>query len=165
MKTVWTTATMVVALVLVGSSIAASPPKQNGSTPVIKAFTPICAVPGYADYGLCGGQTTTFSGVSGKMNAIQPKPGVYNLEFSFTGLTPGVEYRLWATKDAILPWTEVGRMVATETGSLSFKYQTNAPGGLGFDLNTIDGDITIVTSWWSGQQLVVNADGTLSTAV
>lgn len=165
MKTVWTTATMVVALVLVGSSIAASPPKQNGSTPVIKAFTPICAVPGYADYGLCGGQTTTFSGVSGKMNAIQPKPGVYNLEFSFTGLTPGVEYRLWATKDAILPWTEVGRMVATETGSLSFKYQTNAPGGLGFDLNTIDGDITIVTSWWSGQKLVVNADGTLSTAV
>jgi hypothetical protein len=165
MKTVWTTATMVVALVLVGSSIAASPPKQNGSTPVIKAFTPICAVPGYADYGLCGGQTTTFSGVSGKMNAIQPKPGVYNLEFSFTGLTPGVEYRLWATKDAILPWTEVGRMVATETGSLSFKYQTNAPAGLGFDLNTIDGDITIVTSWWSGQKLVVNADGTLSTAV
>ena len=56
-------------------------------------------------------------------------------------------------------------MVATETGSLSFKYQTNAPGGLGFDLNTIDGDITIVTSWWSGQKLVVNPDGTLSTAV
>ena len=165
MKTVWTTATMVVALVLVGSSIAASPPKQNGSTPVIKAFTPICAVPGYANYGLCGGQTTTFNGVSGKMNAIQPKPGKYNLDFSFGGLTPGVEYRLWATKDAILPWTEVGRMVATETGSLSFKYQTDSPGGLGFDLNTINGDITIVTSWWSGQKLIVNGDGSLSTAV
>ena len=31
---------------------------------------------GYADYGLCGGQTTTFSGVGGKMNAIQPKLGI-----------------------------------------------------------------------------------------
>lgn len=132
---------------------------------MIKAFTPICAVPGYANYGLCGGQTTTFNGVSGKMNAIQPKPGKYNLDFSFGGLTPGVEYRLWATKDAILPWTEVGRMVATETGSLSFKYQTDSPGGLGFDLNTINGDITIVTSWWSGQKLIVNGDGSLSTAV
>ena len=39
------------------------------------------------------------------------------------------------------------------------------PGGLGFDLNTIAaGDVTIMTSWWSGQKLVVNADTTLSTA-
>lgn len=164
----WTAATMVVALVLVGSSIAASPPKQNGSTPVIKAFTPICAVPGYADYGLCGGQTTTFSGVSGKLNAIQPKPGKYNLDFTFAGLTPGVEYRLLATRDAVPfggTWLELGRAVADTSGSLAFKYQTDTPGGLGFDLNRVGGDVTIVTSWWSGQKLVVNADGSLSTAV
>jgi len=167
MKTVWTAATMVVALVLVGSSIAASPPKQNGQSPAIKAFTPICAVPGYADYGLCGGQTTTFSTVTGKMNAIQ-KPDRYNFDFSFGGLTPGVEYRLLATRDAVPfggTWLEVGRAVASASGALSFQYQTNAPAGLGFDLNRVAGDITIVTSWWSGQKLILNADGTLSTAV
>ena len=83
---------------------------------MIKAFTPICAVPGYANYGLCGGRTTTFSGVSGKMNAIQPKPGRYNLDFTFGGLSPGVEYRLWATRDAVPfdgTWLEVGRRSRT----------------------------------------------------
>ena len=164
MKNALTAVAILAALAFVGTSLAASPPKQNGSNAVIKAFTPICAVTGFAGYGLCGGQSTTFSSVTGKMNAIQ-KTDRYNLEFSFTGLTPGVEYRLWATKDAIIPWTEVGRMVATETGTLSFKYQTNAPAGLGFDLNTVNGDITITTSWWSGQKLVVNGDGSLSTAV
>ncbi len=159
---------MIVALALAGSSQAASPPKQNGSTPVISASTPICAVPGYADYGLCGGQTTTFRGVSGKMNAIQPKPGRYNLDFTFGGLTPGVEYRLLATRDAVPfggTWLELGRMVASGSGALAFKYQTDSPGGLGFDLNRVGGDVTITTSWWSGQKLVTNANTTLSPAV
>lgn len=45
------------------------------------------------------------------MNAIQAKPGRYNLEFEFSNLTPGVEYRLWSTSDG-RSFTEVGRMVA-----------------------------------------------------
>jgi hypothetical protein len=56
---------------------------------------------GYADYGLCGGVTSTFSGVGGKLNAIQPKLGTYNFEFLFTGLTPATEYKLLATRDAV----------------------------------------------------------------
>ena len=135
--------------------------KQNGSAPVIAAFTPICAVPGYADYGLCGGSASTFAGVGGKLNAVQAKPGRYNLDFSFSGLTPGASYRLWSTRDGGV-WSEVGRGAADESGSISFKLQTTDPGGLGFDLNTLEGDTTIATSWWSGQKLKVNADSTLS---
>ena len=55
-------------------------------------------------------------------------------------------------------------MFADESGSAKYKLQTNAPAGSGFDLNTAQGDVTIVTSWWSGQSLVVDADGTLSAA-
>jgi len=165
MKNALTVVAILVTLVLAGASHAGGPvTKQNGSKPVIAKFTSICAVPGYADYGLCGGSTTTFSGVSGRMNAVQSKQGVYNLDFSFAGLTPGVEYRLWSTRDAV-SFAEVGRMFANESGSVTYKLQTDSPAGLGFDLNTIAGDITVVTSWWSGQKLVVNADGTLSTAV
>ncbi|HYK07456.1 MAG TPA: hypothetical protein VEW11_06770 [Gaiellaceae bacterium] len=165
MKNALTAVALLATLAFAGASQAGGPvTKQNGSKSVIEKFTPICAVPGYANYGLCGGSTTTFSGVGGKMNAVQPKPGIYNLDFSFSGLTPGTEYRLWSTRDAHL-WVEVGRMVANEAGSVAYSMQTTSPLGLGFDLNTIIGDITIVTSWWSGQKLVVNADTTLSTAV
>ena len=168
MKRVMLTGLLVAALSLAGTSHAGGPvTKQNGSQPAISAFTPICAVSGFADYGLCGGSAATFANVGGKMNAIQPKPGQYNLEFTFTNLTPGVEYRLWATRDAVPfggTWFEVGRTVADESGSVSYKLKSDAPDGLGFDLNTVQGDITIVTSWWSGQQLVVNGDGSLSTA-
>jgi hypothetical protein len=160
---------MLVALTLVGSTQAGGPvTKQNGSTPVITAFTPICAVAGFATYGLCGGDVAMFGNVSGKMNAVQPKPGKYNLDFTFTNLTPGVEYRLWATRDAgpfTGTWIEVGKAFASETGSATYKLQTDSPGGLGFDLNRVQGDVTIVTSWWSGQYLVVNSDGSLKTAV
>jgi hypothetical protein len=164
MKTVRIGMTIVAALVLAGSSQAGGPvTKQNGSKPVISTFTPICAVPGYASYGFCGGQATTFSGVSGRMNAVQAKPGRYNLDFSFSGLTPLKEYRLWSTSDAV-SWLEVGRAFTDGSGSVKFSLQTTSPGGLGFDLNTIaEGDITVMTSWWSGQKLVVNADSSLST--
>ena len=168
MKRITLIGTLVVALSLVGTSQARGPStKQNGSEPVISAFTSICAVAGYADYGFCGGDVATFTNVGGKLNAIQPKPGQYNLEFTFTNLTPGVEYRLWATRDAVPfggMWAEVGTTVADESGSVSYKLKSDAPGGMGFDLNTVQGDITIVTSWWSGQHLVVNGDTTLSTA-
>ena len=168
MKRVVLIAMFVATISFVGSSYAGGPvTKQNGSEPVISAFTPICAVAGYADYGLCGGDVTKFGDIGGKMNAIQPKPGLYNLDFVFTNLTPGIEYRLWATRDAVPfggSWFEVGRSFASETGSLSFKLTTDSPGGLGFDLNTVSVDITLVTTWWSGQHLVVNPDTTLSTA-
>ena len=101
------------------------------------------------------------------MNAVQAKAGRYNLDFSFTNLTPGVEYRLWATRDAVPfngTYLEVGRAFADASGNASYKLQTTTPGGLGFDLNTVQGDITIVTSWWSGQYLVVNPDSSLSWA-
>jgi hypothetical protein len=141
--------------------------KQNGVNPAFDAFTSICSVPGYADYGNCGGDVTKFTNVKGKLNAIQAKLGRYNLDFTFTNLTPGVEYRLWATRDAV-PFSgnyfEVGRAIADASGNVAYKLQTTEPGGLGFDLNTVLGDVTIVTSWWSGQYLVVNADGTLSWA-
>jgi hypothetical protein len=169
MRRVMTGGILVCALALAGTSQAAGPvTKQNGSDAVIKAFTSICAVSGYADYGLCGGDTTKFTDVGGRMNAIQPKAGTYNLEFVFTGLTPGLEYRLWSTRDAVPfggSFAEVGRAIADGTGSVKYQLQTTSPGGLGFDLNTVQGDITIVTSWWSGQKLVVNPDSTLSTAV
>ena len=158
---------MLVVGVVAGSSLAGPITKQNGSKPAFDAFTSICAVPGYAFYGLCGGDTTAFSQVKGKMNAVQSKQGRYNLDFSFTSLTPGVEYRLWATRNATPgngTYLEVGRAIADASGNVAYKLQTTEPGGLGFDLNTVQGDITIVTSWWSGQYLVVNPDGTLSWA-
>lgn len=164
MKSIPATVAIVAALALAASAQGGPITKQNGQSPAIAAFTSICAVPGYANYGYCGGSTTTFSDVRGKMNAIQPKAGRYNLEFSFSGLTPGVEYRLWATRTGG-NWAEVGRTFANESGAVAFKLQTDSPGGLGFDLNTISGDITVVTSWWSGQKLVVNPDSSLSTAV
>ena len=168
-RRVMTGGILVGALALAGTSQAGGPvTKQNGADAVIKAMTSICAVSGYANYGLCGGDTTKFTNVGGRMNAIQPKAGQYNLEFLFTNLTPGVEYRLWSTRDAVPfggTFTEVGRAIADGAGSAKYQLQTTSPGGLGFDLNTVQGDITIVTSWWSGQKLVVNTDSTLSTAV
>jgi hypothetical protein len=73
-----------------------------------------------------------------------------------------------ATRDAVPfggTWVEVGRAVADATGAVSFSMVTTSPVGLGFDLNRVAGDITITTSWWSGQKLVKNADTTLSPAV
>ena len=74
MKRVVLIAMFVATISFVGSSYAGGGPvtKQNGSEPVISAFTPICAVAGYADYGLCGGDVTKFGDIGGKMNAIQP---------------------------------------------------------------------------------------------
>jgi hypothetical protein len=154
---------LVATAILVPASQAGPITKQNGKSPAIEAFTSICAVSGYANFGFCAGDTTKFTNVKGKMNAVQAKPGRYNLEFEFGNLTPGVEYRLWSTRDGA-SFAEVGRVIANASGSVAYKLQTEAPGGLGFDLNTVQGDVTIVTSWWSGQKLVVNPDSTLSTS-
>jgi len=166
MKSALTAVAIVATLTLVGSAQAGPITKQNGSSPVLN-FTPICAVDGYADYGLCDDETT-FSGVGGKLNAIQTKLGTYNLEFVFSGLTPATEYHLMATYDAVPfggTWVEVGRGVADAAGALKLSTQTTSAAGLGFDLNRVQGDITITTSWWSGQFLKVAENTTLYPAV
>ncbi len=107
MKHVQLTSVLAAVAASIAVGVAAAPShagpitKQNGAKPAFNAFTSICAVPGYADYGLCGGDATAFAQVKGKMNAIQAKQGRYNLDFTFTNLTPGVEYRLWATRNAV----------------------------------------------------------------
>jgi hypothetical protein len=146
------------AAVVAASAVAGPITKQNGDKPVFTSFTSICAVPGYVDYGLCGGSTTTFAGVAGRIDAVQSKPGRYNLDFAFTGLTPGVAYRLYGNDGRFF---EIGVVTANEAGSAAFSFQTTAPAGLGFDLNTLVGDYTVVTSFWSNQLLAQGADGLL----
>jgi hypothetical protein len=157
------------ALAVVPTGGAAPITKQNGGTPVFKDFTSICAVPGYVNYGLCGGVATTFTNIRGKVNAVQPKTGRWNLGISFTGLQPGTALRLWGTQDSATPspgvvngFFQIGIGTADLNGSLNFSYQTSDPSNLGFDLNTLYGDVTLVTSYWSQQAIkVLNADGTL----
>ena len=110
---------------------------------------------GYASYGNCGGDPATYTDVVGRMNAIQAKQGRYNLDFTFTNLTPGATYRLWGNNGS---WFSVAVAVADATGAAKFSYQTTSPAGLGFDLNLEDGNITVVTSYWSGQLLVLNPE-------
>jgi hypothetical protein len=93
------------------------------------------------------------------MNAVQAKQGRYNLDFSFTHLTPGTTYRLWGNNGS---WFSIGAAVADTTGAAKFSYQTTSPSGLGFDLNYDDPNITVVTSYWSGQVLGTNPDSSLS---
>jgi len=176
MKRLLALAMLVVALgLLMASSGAASPiTKQNGSAPVFKDFTSICAVPGYAFYGFCGGDVTRFTTIRGRVNAVQPKPGRWNLGISFAGLQPGATYRLWGNQDGATPspgvingFFIIATGIADLNGSINFGYQTSTPENLGFDLNVLPnpGDfsgITLVTSYWSQQAIkVLNANGTL----
>ncbi len=93
------------ALLVSGSSTAVAGPvtQQNGKTPVFKAFTSICAVPGYVNYGNCAGDPTTYTDVTGKVNAVQAKAGSWNLGVSFNGLEPGRYYRLWGNRTGSTP--------------------------------------------------------------
>src|SRR3954465_2692054 len=88
-----------------GSSAAAAAPitKQNGSTPLFKDFTSICAVPGYLSYGNCIGDPTKYTGITGRINAVQAKTGRWNLGFTFTNLDPGVFYRLYGNQLGVAP--------------------------------------------------------------
>ena len=149
-----------IAVAAIGVSTGTAKPitKQNGSQPVL-TFTSICAVSGYASYGNCGGDVTTYTNVVGRMNAVQAKQGRYNLDFSFTNLVPGATYRLWGNDGS---WFSIATAVADAVGSARFSYQTTSPVGLGFDLNFDDPNITVVTSYWSGQRLGMNPDGSLS---
>lgn len=153
-------AAMIGAALMVAPAFAGGPvTKQNGATPAFDAFTSICAVSGYASYGNCGGDVTTYTNVSGRIDAVQAKQGRYNLNFTFRNLTPGVIYRLWGTYGS--GFFEIGTTVADDSGVVQFSYQTTSPVGLGFDLNIFHGDVTVVTSYWSGQLLAMNPDGTL----
>ena len=152
------------ACVVAAAALGAPVTKQNGKSPAFTGFTSICTLAPYLFYGDCNGDATAFTNVKTRMNAIQAKPGRYNLEFTFSNLTPGTVYRLWGNDGAFF---KIGTAVVGDTGSVSFEYQTRAPAGLGFDLNRIRGDwdvngFTQVTSYWSNQLLAVNPDGTLS---
>jgi hypothetical protein len=168
MKPVITIALVVATISIFGTSAAAGGPitKQNGGTPVFTSFTSICSFSYYADYGFCAGGTSRFPGVSGRINAVQPKAGVWNLGLTFANLQPGSSYTLWGSQAAppavpgvVIGFFAIGTVVAGLDGTAQFNYQTTAPGNLGFDLN-LDG-YTIVTSYWSNQRLQVRSDGTL----
>jgi hypothetical protein len=178
MKHALVIATLVAALAVGVSAAAAGGPvtKQNGSAPVFNNFASICGVPGFASYGFCFGDTTRFSEVTGRINAVQAKEGRWNLGMSFTNLMPGATYMLWGNQTGATPtpgvvvgFFVIGETVAAADGTARFSYQTANPTNLGFDLNIVHtptiqnvGNITIVTSWWSQQAIqVMNADGTL----
>ena len=144
--------------------------KQNGKTPVLSSFTPICAMPAYLNYGYCNGNANTFSDIGGRINAVQPKSGVWSLDLTFTHLRPGLSYTLWGNQSGHTPvpgtfmdgFFAIGTSVADAGGTATFAYQTTNPTNLGFDLNTTDPNYTVVTSWWSSQWLqVLSSSGTL----
>jgi hypothetical protein len=156
------------------AAVAAPVTQQNGKTPVFNAFTSICSVPGYVNYGNCAGDPTTYTNVTGKVNAVQAKAGRWNLGVSFKGLVPGRYYRLWGNRSDSTPspgeidgFFIIGTAVAALDGTARFSYQTSAPKYLSFDLNILDDPeqyrgITVVTSYWSEQALqVLNPDGSL----
>ena len=161
---------------LLGTSAAVGAPitKQNGSNPVFKNFTSICAVPGYADYGFCNGDPRTFTWITGRINAVQAKVGVWNLGISFSHLQPSASYKLWGNQPTapsipgvLSGFFPIATVVAGADGTAQYSYQTSDPTKLGFDLNILRYPddyygFTVVTSYWSNQQIkVLNADGTL----
>jgi hypothetical protein len=168
-------AAMATVAVAVAVAAAAGPiTKQNGSTPLFKDFTSICAVPGYVNYGNCGGHATQYTEITGRINAIQAKVGVWNLGISFSNLQPGASYLLWGnyttgdpSRGVISGFFPIATAVAALDGTARFSYQTSSPSNLGFDLNLLEGawdlyGVTTVTSYWSNQTIqVLNSDGTL----
>ena len=169
MKRLLTMGLVALALASTGTAAAGGGPvtKQNGATPVFASFTSICTLAPYADYGYCAGGRSTLPSVSGRINAVQPKSGVWSLDLSFAGLQPAASYTLWGNATAppavpgqVLGFFVIGTAVAAADGTAKFSYQTSAPENLGFDLNL--NAFTIVTSYWSNQRLHVKTDGTLS---
>ena len=158
--------TVVLVLFLVAFSAAgatAAPvTKQNGRTSVFSSFTPICAMPAYLNYGYCNGNASTFANVAGRIEAVQPKVGRWNLDLTFTHLSPGVSYTLWGNRSGETPtpgsisgFFVADRSIADTAGTAKFTYETTSPINLGFDLNTTGDNVTIVTSWWSSQWLQI----------
>ena len=147
---------------------AAPVTKQNGRNAVFSSFTPICSMPAFVNYGYCNGNAGMFADVAGRIDAVQPKTGRWNLTLTFTHLSPGISYTLWGNRsgDTPSPGSPSGFFVAATSiadaaGTVKFDYETTSPTNLGFDLNTTGDNITIVTSWWSSQWLQVGSGGTL----
>ena len=169
-------AALAAGVVVLGTSAAVAAPitQQNGANPVFKNFTSICAVRGYVDYGYCNGNPKTFTQITGRINAVQVKTGVWNLGLSFTNLQPGASYKLWGNQPSapsipyVLPgFFPIATVVAAEDGTAKYSYRTTDPTNLGFDLNILryPGDFygfTVVTSYWSNQTIqVLTSSGTL----
>ena len=166
-------ASLLCGLIWVAAANAAPLTKQNGRSPASTSFTSICAVPGFLNYGLCNGDPATFSRVRARINAVQAKAGVYNLDLEFSGLDSGLSYRLCGNRSGVTPtpgvvvgFFPIARTIANPDGTAELSYQTTSPADLGFDLNVASGpldpgDVTVVTSWWSKQWLEKNADTTL----
>jgi hypothetical protein len=116
-----------------------------------RIFTPICAVPGYAGYGECGGDATHFSDVRGHVVATQAHAPEYRLEVSFSGLAPADGYSLWANLNGA--FVEIAARNSDREGHIAFAWQATLAAGdlLAFDLR--HGSTTIVTSYWSGQPI------------
>ena len=112
-----------------------------------------------------------FANVGGRIDAVQPKAGSWNLGLTFTHLQPGIRYTLWGNQTGATPvpgavfgFFAIGTSLADATGTARFEYQTKDPSNLGFDLNTTDPNYTVVTSWWSSQWLqILNSSGALYT--
>jgi hypothetical protein len=140
-----------------------SPPRNDGHRrrrsghqaerldPVFTSFTSICTLAPYADYGYRPGEKSRFQNVSGGINAVEPKRGVWNLDVSFAGLQPSASYALCATRPRHPPSpatasasARIGTVVADVDGASVFTYRTTDPENLGFGLNL--NRYTIVTS-------------------
>jgi hypothetical protein len=139
--------------------------KQNGKSPASTSFTSICSIDGFLNYGSCGGDATKYTDIRGRIDAVQAKPGRWNLNLTFSNLQPGVLYRLWGNRSGITPvpgnvagFFAIATATAGLDGKASFSHQTTDPVDLGFDLNMLPDpaapwEITVVTSWWSQQTL------------
>jgi hypothetical protein len=166
---------VIAALALSASATAGSGPitKQNGSSPAFTTFTSICRITGFLLYGDCHGNVATFDSVTGRIDAIQPKLGVWNLTLSFSHLQPGGIYRLFGNRSGITPvpgnadgFFSIDIRTASLDGTVSFDYQTTSPANLAFDLNSLSNGNTgsgntLVTSYWSKQWLQVATGGLL----
>jgi hypothetical protein len=161
-------AAVLAALGTAATAVAAPATKQNGTAPAFAKFTSICAVtnPDESNYGECNGDTTAFTNVTGKVNAVQAKPGIYNLGISFSGLVAGESYKLWGYHSSNpSDYFLIGTGTADASGALQFSYQYTASAGdkIAFDLNhlQVGNDnggygYTIVTSFFSDQLLTVD---------
>jgi hypothetical protein len=159
----------VIAALSAASAGAAPLTKQNGLNAVFSSFTPICRMPVFLNYGYCNGDSRMFAEVAGRIDAVQPKPGAWNLGLTFAHLRPGVAYTLWGNQTGATPvpgtafgFFVIGTTLADGAGTAKFEYQTKNPSNLGFDLNTTDPNYTVATSWWSSQWLqILNSSGSL----
>jgi hypothetical protein len=157
------------ALALLACSTATA--VDDPTKPVLR-FTPICAVSGFENYGLCSGPTS-LSNIRGTVGQSQARRGHWLIRLTFSGLTPGSLYRLWGNRDGLATPGQIGGFFPIATGRvlpggvLWFDVDTTNPENLAFDLNQIRDEselngTTVVTSYWSRQFLHVNPDLTLS---